>query len=198
MSLKNTLIILISLLFITYEYGVRLTGNRTILDVSSYFGLSDTQMSVLSFAYYVSYFIFLLPSVILINKFGLYRAWLGAICALTLGCVLFASSSSLLLLVTARVLMGIGSSFTLIGVFVIISGLSSKGKIIGLLMSLVVFGSMWVIGPWILLIDNFRDWKDIYWFAAICGDALLLLWVVVGRATREHCSTTFPWNKTCP
>ena len=162
--------------FIIYEYAVRVSDSVILLQLQRSFHLSSLHLSFLSSAYYFAYVLFMIPAGIIIDRFGLYRAWSIAILILIFGCALFAMRIDLTVLFIARILMGIGSSFASIGVFALMLRHKYSGLLIGITMAMGMFGALMGQGPWLQLTHFLGFWAYTYWFATIVGIVLWLFW----------------------
>ena len=79
------------------------------------------------------------------------------------------------LLIIARILMGTGSSFAVIGVFALMIRHKYSGFLIGVTMGMGMLGVLLGQGPWLQVTNYFGVWAETYWFAAGIG---LLMWIV--------------------
>jgi len=102
-------------LYIIVEYALRVSDSVIVDHLMADFGVAAAGIGVLSSAYYIPYVFMQFPAGILIDRFGLKLSWTHGIFLVTLGSYLFAKSTSLEVATLARILMGIGSAFALIG-----------------------------------------------------------------------------------
>ncbi|ODN41741.1 MFS transporter [Piscirickettsia litoralis] len=181
MDRKSLPILLIAWIFVIYEYAVRVSDSVILPSLSVHLSLSAAQLSGLSSAYYISYVLFMIPAGILIDRYGLHRTWLIAISLLILGCVLFAWAPSLTVLIIARILMGLGSNFAVIGTLALSIGFKRKGLLIGLTMAFCMFGAFLGQGPWLFITNILGHWQLTYWLAAAIGCILLIVWAIIGK-----------------
>jgi MFS family permease len=181
-------------LFVIFEYAVRVSDSVILPTLQLNYHLSAAQLAELSSAYYLTYIIAMLPAGILIDRISLYRSWSAAISILTLGCFLFAYADSLMMLVLARILMGLGSSFAIIGVFsCAVKEKKHSGLLIGLTMLMAMLGAVIGQGPWLQLTLVLKHWSSAYLIAGGFGVLLLILWMVLGRYCQQH-ATSSNWS----
>ncbi len=139
-TVTHWFIVIIGWFYVAFEYTVRVSDSVILPQLQASFHLSAVHLSLLSSAYYITYVLFMVPAGILIDRFGLYRAWGAAIFILTLGCVLFALRLNFALLIIARILMGGGSAFAAIGVFALVLRHKYSGFLIGVTMAVAMLG----------------------------------------------------------
>ncbi|WP_108651993.1 MFS transporter [Dongshaea marina] len=179
MNKKLIPVLLTGWVFVVYEYAVRVSDSVILPQLSAHLGLDPAALGWLSSAYYFSYVIFMIPAGIMIDRYGLYRVWLVAISLLMLGCGLFAMAPNLGLLILARVLMGIGSNFAVIGTFALVMGSKRKGLLVGITMAFCMLGAFLGQGPWIWLTQTLGSWQLVYWLAGAFGALLLCGWALM-------------------
>ena len=89
-GVSHWIIVAIGWFYVIYEYTVRVSDSVILPQLQVSFHLSSVHLSLLSSSYYLAYVLFMIPAGILIDRFGLYRAWAISMLVLTIGCVLFA------------------------------------------------------------------------------------------------------------
>ena len=104
-------------LFVIYEYALRVSDGVVLPMIQAQFQLQASALSTLSSTYYFAYIISMVPAGLLIDRLGIYRAWLGALALVLIGALLFGSAHTFSMLIAARILMGVGSAFAVIGTF---------------------------------------------------------------------------------
>lgn len=168
-------------LFILYEYAVRVSDSVILPALQHEFGLSAADIGALSSGYYFAYIISMIPAGVIIDRYGLYLSWLVAILLVVLGCFLFGYSDSISMLVVARVLMGMGSAFAMIGVFSVALNSQHSGLLIGITMGVCMIGALLGQGPWLQLTQLCGDWQMPYFLSGFFGVILTFFWMFWGK-----------------
>ena len=174
-------VIIIAWCFVLIEYALRVSDSVIITQLQAAFTLSAKQIGVLSSAYYFTYVSCMLPAGILIDRYGLYRIWQIALSILGLGSLVFALKLSYGIAIIARIAMGFGSSFAVIGVFALIIDKQQAGKLIGLTMAVAMLGAVLGQGPWLQLTHYLHNWTGPYYLASVVLIGLLMLWRYYGH-----------------
>lgn len=180
---KYWIILIIGWIFVTYEYALRVSDSVILPQLQEIFHLTPSNLSLLSSGYYFAYVIFMLPAGIIIDRIGLYRAWLVAIGILVFGSVLFSLSNNLEIFIIARVFMGVGSSFAVIGVFAQCVKSRYCGLLIGITMGMCMLGVILGQGPWSAVSSYLDSWSDTYRYSAIFGMIIWIAWLIYGRCS---------------
>ncbi|BCD90942.1 MFS transporter [Francisella halioticida] len=181
---------LIGWIYIIYEYALRLSDSVILINLQDEYHLSSNHLASLSSAYYFAYIGLMIPASILIDRFGLFKTWVAAMGILIIGCVMFAFAPNLEILIIARILMGIGSAFAIIGIFALsVENVKHSGTLIGLTMLMAMIGALIGQGPWLQLTKYLGDWRETYLLAAVFGMVLVCVWSVFCRDAKSLTET---------
>ena len=175
-------VFLLGWLFVIYEYALRVSDSVILPQLQQTLGFSADKLSALSSAYYFTYVIGMIPAGVIIDRIGLYRSWLIAITTVSAGAALFASGHDLTLLIIARILMGAGSAFAIIGVFALSLSRKHSGLLVGITMAVGMAGAILGQGPFLSLTDLLGQWRLTFWVACALGLVLLIIWSLIGLA----------------
>tara|TARA_R110000868_G_scaffold380784_1_gene646868 strand:- start:43015 stop:44301 length:1287 start_codon:yes stop_codon:yes gene_type:complete len=182
------LVWIVAALFYAYEFFLRISPSVMKPDLMQTFAIDATQFGLLSGLYYYAYASMQLPVGVLLDTFGIRRLLTLAACAVTVGCLLFATTHSLLLAQLGRILMGIGSAFSFIGCLKLIANWFPEkylAMVIGLTNTLGVMGAISGEGPLSIVVHQL-GWRDTFFIAAICG---ILIVVLIRLLVRDK-----PWQ----
>lgn len=175
---KNKLLmstLLLGWLFILYSYATRMSDSVIIDQLMHTLQIGPGRIGILSSAFYLSYVFMQIPAGLLIDRYGICRAWTLAVAIIALGCFLFSISTDASLASFARVLMGIGSAFAWIGTIGVIYRLTGEKHaafLIGVSMTLCMLGAILGQGPWLWLTQHLGNWQQPYQLAAVIGIVL--------------------------
>lgn len=173
-------------LFVIYEYALRVSDGVVLPMIQAQFQLQASALSTLSSTYYFAYIISMVPAGLLIDRLGIYRAWLGALALVLIGALLFGSAHTFSMLIAARILMGVGSAFAVIGTFALALSRRYTGMLIGITMAIGMIGAILGQGPWESITTYFNSWHTTYWVSSYVGVALLIIWAVLGRSLPQN------------
>jgi MFS family permease len=164
--------------FIIYQYALRVSTGVLLSHFQNTFSLSAYDLSLLSSAFYFGYLLFMLPTGIMIDRYGLHRIWQISLVLLIASCIAFALSHSFLSILIARFVMGVASSGIIVGAIALSIQIfpKRKGLFIGIVVSMCTIGIFIGQGPWSSLVDVLPHWQDVFWVSAIVGLAFLVYW----------------------
>ncbi|MFV9930877.1 MAG: MFS transporter [Francisella endosymbiont of Hyalomma asiaticum] len=108
-------ICLIATLNYSYDFFIRAAPSVMGNDLISDFGISHTELGMLSSAYFVSYTIMQIPAGVMLDKYNRTFVISFATAFCVLGNYLFSATNYYEIAFTGRILMGIGSAFGFIG-----------------------------------------------------------------------------------
>ena len=168
-------------LFVIYEYALRVSDGVVLPMIQAQFHLQASSLSTLSSTYYFAYIISMVPAGLIIDRLGIYRAWLGALALVLIGSMLFGSAHTFSMLIIARILMGVGSAFAVIGTFALAISRKYTGMLIGITMAVGMVGAIIGQGPWESMTIYFGSWHITYWASGYIGVSLLIVWAIIGR-----------------
>ncbi|API86610.1 MFS transporter [Francisella uliginis] len=177
---------LVGWIYVIYEYALRVSDSVILVNLQNEYHLSSNHLASLSSAYYFAYIGLMIPASILIDRFGLFRVWIVAMSILAIGSLMFALAPNLEVLIIARILMGIGSAFAIIGIFALsVENIKYSGTLIGLTMLMAMVGALIGQGPWLQLTKYLGGWRETYLLAAVFGMILVCVWIIFCRGAKS-------------
>ncbi|HLD95437.1 MAG TPA: MFS transporter [Alphaproteobacteria bacterium] len=169
-------------LFYLYEYVLRVSPSVMTEGLTQSFGVTSTELGVLSSFYYYAYTILQVPCGVIVDKWGPRRVITFSSILCTVGSFQFALSDTLLSAQIGRFLIGAGSACAFLSTlkvaadwfsvryFVVAAGLTSMMGVLG-----GVFGAR----PFAILVNNV-GWRSAMIYAAIFGIFVtVLVWFVI-------------------
>lgn len=115
------LVWLFAVLFLFYEFILRLTPSIISDTIMNYFGISNTGFGLLTSCYLLAYALMQIPAGIIIDRYGARKIISLSFFIIATGALLFAKGDNLKVATLGRILIGIGSSSGFIGMFYICS-----------------------------------------------------------------------------
>lgn len=175
-------------IFFFYTFLLQVSPSVMVRDLMSAFSVHATSIGNFASVYFMIYMIMQIPVGILFDRFS--ARWLltlaAAMCGI--GCVIFATAHSFSAAIFSRALIGLGSSFAVVGSFNIASlWFSSKrfAAITGLTITIGMFGAVAGESP-LALMTNYFGWRTSMNIFAIVGIAFsILIWLIV-RNPKSH------------
>ncbi|MGD9109183.1 MAG: MFS transporter [Gammaproteobacteria bacterium] len=183
-------------IFYFYTFLLQVSPSVMVHDLMSSFSVHATAISNFASIYFFIYMIMQIPVGILFDRFS--ARWLltlaAALCGI--GCVIFAASHSFSAAVFSRALIGLGSSFAVVGSFNVASLWFSPKRfaaITGLTVTIGMFGAVSGESPLALMINHF-GWRTSMNIFAVIGIAFsILMWLIVrnpNAQTKPHHAKT--------
>ena len=173
------LILAIASLFYLYEFLHRIIPCIMAHEITNDFVITATEMGTVSACYYIAYAVMQIPAGILLDRFGSHNLLSLAALIVSIGSLLFATTTSLELARLSRILIGLGSAFSFIGCLrlgAIWFPTNHTGLIIGLTNLVGVVG-ITLSGYSIAVCVNLLNWRNTMIFISVLGFILTgLLW----------------------
>lgn len=110
------LVLLVGMAFYAYEYILRVIPGTMIEDIGEFSQLTSTHLSQFSFYYYIGYTLMQIPVGILLDSVDKRKIMVMACLLCAVGNFFFLNLDHMALAYFGRLLIGIGSSFALVGV----------------------------------------------------------------------------------
>lgn len=182
------LVWVIAAIFYSYEFFLRISPGVMTNDLMASFNIDATVVGLLSGFYYYAYASMQIPVGILLDTFGIRRLLTSAAVLVAGGCLLFATSHALWQAELGRILMGIGSAFSFIGVLKLATNWFSEkyfAMVIGLTNTLGVLGAITGQAPLANFV-NTVGWRQSMFIAAILGVVIAGLIFLIIRDYPKH------------
>jgi MFS family permease len=181
----------VAILFAAYEFFLRTFLGSLAQQIMSSWHLTVLQFSDLNSAYYFAYGLMQLPVGLLVGRYGVKRSLMFAASLLVFSTLLFAHSDLYALALTARVLMGVGSSFAFICMFeLIMKEFSDRyhGSAIGASQFITTLGPLLAGGPLVIFIHHFHlSWQVAIDYVGFFGLLFVLLSFCIASDNRKNC-----------
>ncbi len=192
-SITGIIVWLCCLIFYFYEFFLRTFVGTLAQSVIADLGLSSEQFAIMGAAYYVTYSMMQIPVGYLTDRFGAKRTVIAATVLCGLSIILFAFSKHFYLLVTARFLMGLGSSFGFVSLLVVITNWFPANlypTFIGISQFIGTLGPLLAAGPLVsVLKSSGLGWPALLLRVGYVGLGLALLFIFAIRTKRRDLST---------
>lgn len=174
---KAWLIWVIAAVFYSYEFFLRISPGVMTNNLMASFRIDATAVGLLSGFYYYAYASMQIPVGILLDTFGIRRLLTIAAIFVAFGCYLFANSNQFWQAELGRVLMGIGSAFSFIGVLKLATNWFAEeyfAMVIGLTNTLGVLGAIGGEAPLANFVKSI-GWRQSMFVAMTVGIVIALL-----------------------
>ncbi|MBC2602371.1 MFS transporter [Puniceicoccus vermicola] len=174
--------------FFLYEFFLRTVLSSVETPVMKSLGLNAETFSILGSCYYLTYGLMQIPVGIIVDRLGVKLTMVisTAICAGS--AILFAVSQGFWMGLSARMLMGFGSSFAFITLLVIVREWFPRkyfGFFAGLSQFVGTLGPIFAGGPLVALLDDANmTWRTIIAVSGLLGFGLTLLSLLFVRGKK--------------
>ncbi len=177
----------IASVFYAYQYVLRVMPNIMLTDIMDRFHISAAAFGQFSGVYYIGYSLMHLPAGIMLDRFGPKRVMSGCILMTVLGLVPLIFADHWVYPVLGRVLIGIGSSAAILGIFKIIRMMFSEAWFSRMLSFSVMIGLIGAIyggGP-VSYMRNVFGYETVIQLFALSGIILALItyWMIPHETT---------------
>ncbi|WP_168456242.1 MFS transporter [Wolbachia endosymbiont of Ctenocephalides felis wCfeJ] len=173
---RNFLIWLLVSLFYAYQYILRVIPNIIVPELVTKFNIGTTEIGQFCGLYYVGYVLAHIPVGILLDRFGSKIVISTCIALTSLGALPLVSSNNWSYSVIGRIITGVGSSASILGLFKIISLYYRREKF-AIMFSISVIigisGGVFATKPLHVLFDKF-GWDYVFTVCVIFGLLLAL------------------------
>lgn len=175
-------IFLLSASFYLYEFILQVAPSVMADAMMKTFHVGAAGFGVVSAFYFYAYAPMQLPAGLLFDRYGPRKLMTAALLLCALGSFFFASTDQLLTAALGRLLIGIGSAFSFIGVLVLLSRwfkASQFAILAGIAQSMSSIGAMFGEVPLAALIQQV-GWRNASFILSLLGLILaLLMWLII-------------------
>lgn len=181
-KLSAYLIFLLSASFYLYEYVLQVAPGVMAESMMKTFHVNAAGFGIISAFYFYAYAPMQLPAGLLFDRYGPRKLMTVALVLCALGSFFFAATNSLYMAALGRLLIGIASAFSFIGVLVLISRWFPARQfalLAGIAQLMSSVGAMFGEMPLAELVERL-GWRDASFFLAFVGLGLAaLIWLVI-------------------
>lgn len=173
---------IIASVFYAYQYILRVMPNIMLNDIMQQFGMSTTTFGQFSGVYYIGYSLMHLPIGIMLDRYGPRKVMTGCILLTVAGLMPLLFAEHWIYPIFGRLLIGLGSSAAILGVFKIIRMTFSETlfpRMLSFSVTIGLIGAIYGGGPVSYMRDVFGYQAVVQLFAA--GGVLLALltyWII--------------------
>lgn len=169
--------------FVLYQFQLQMCSGPMVKSLMQDFSITALGAGILSSTYYYVYALMQMPAGMLIDRFGARRLLSISSAVCMIGCLLFATTSYLLVAELGRVLMGAGSAFAFVGALYLIGQWFPPSRFAMLLGMSDMIGSIGSLLSNIALAASVAafSWRSSMLVAAAIAGLLTILNVLVIR-----------------
>lgn len=186
--LRACLIWGLAAVFYLYELMLLVSPSVMVDDLSITFKTTAEQLGSLAAFYYYAYALMQIPVGLLVDRFGPRKLLTLAALFCTLGCLIFAFSSTLWMAQTGRFVMGIGGSFAVVGCLKLASiwfPVNRFALLTGVMVAVGMMGGVFGQAPVAKCVIAI-GWRHTILLGAIIGVLLsVLMWLVVSDQPKK-------------
>ena len=173
---------LIASIFYAYQYILRVMPNIMLDDIMQQFQISTSTFGQFSGVYYIGYSLMHLPIGIMLDRFGPKKIMTGCILLTVIGVLPLIFADHWIYPIGGRLLLGIGSSAAILGLFKIIRMTFSEEKfprMLSLSVTIGLIGAIYGGGP-VSYMREVLGYRDVVEIFAIVGVLLALVtyWII--------------------
>lgn len=164
-------------LFYFYENLIQVSFGVMSNELMHDFAVTSQTLGVLSGIYFYSYSFMQLPSGIMVDYFGPKRLLIIATATCALSTIAFSMTHSFYMALLARLMIGFGSAFAVVGTMKLAANWFSSNRfafLTGLMVTIGMMGSIVGEAPLSMLVDHF-GWRESMVFMGCFGLALAAL-----------------------
>lgn len=177
-------------LFYLYENLIQVSPGVMVHDLMKAFSINSAALgSVIAFFFY-SYAGMQIPVGVMVDNYNARFLLTGAALSCAVGCILFGTAESTIMIALGRFLIGFGAAFAAVCSMKLAANWFPAKQftlLVGLMVTIGMLGSMAGETPLALLVDNI-GWRETMIFMAIFGIILAILIFSVVRHSPEHLS----------
>lgn len=181
------IVLFFAAVFYFYEFWLQVSPGVMAPDIMRHYGVSGTQLAYLATFYFIGYAGVQLPAGILFDKIGPRKLLASASICCAIGTLIFATASHFQLLLAARFITGIGSSFAYLGALVLAANWFPPKRFAmlnGLVVTLGMIGAVFGEKPLALMV-NALGWQRSMFDLGIAGLVLAVVLFLVIRDRLE-------------
>lgn len=175
----------IGALFYGYEFFLQVSPGVMVPDLMRSFSATAEQLGTLSAIYFYAYACMQIPVGVLMDRFGPRRLLFFAAITCALGCFIFASSDTLAIAKIGRLLIGLGSSFAVVGTLTIAANwfpLNRFALATGIMVTIGMLGATCGEEPLAMLVEKV-GWRETLFILAGAG---IVITILIGLIMRDH------------
>ncbi len=183
--------------FYFYEFLLQVSPSVMVPQLSRAFHADARTLGDLAAFYFYAYAVMQIPVGLLYDRYGVKRILTTAILVCATGTLIFSQSSSLGYAETGRTLIGLGSSFAVVGCLQLATiwfPVRRFALLTGLMLTIGMLGAMGGEAPLALLVNAF-GWRQAMTLLAIAG---LLLAIIMSLIIRDNPDKTTLKNNPIP
>ncbi len=173
---------IVASIFYAYQYILRVMPNIMLTDIMQQFHIDAATFGQFSGVYYIGYSLIHLPIGIMLDKYGPRKVMTGCILLTVIGILPLAFATHWSYPILGRVLVGIGSSAAILGVFKIVRMTFDEKRftrMLSLSVTIGLIGAIYGGGPVSFMREMFGYQMVVQIFAYVgVGLALLTYWIV--------------------
>ncbi|MFI4919694.1 MAG: MFS transporter [Legionellales bacterium] len=178
--------------FYFYEFLLQVSPGVMGTELMRDFAITSQTLGILSGIYYYSYSPMQLPCGILIDRFGPHRVLTIATTLCATSTIAFGLTDSLFMACFARLMIGFGSAFAVVGTMKLTVNWFSPNRFVlltGLMVTIGMLGAMGGEVPLALLVDHV-GWRQSMIIMGIIGLVIALLIFIIAKDHPETASET--------
>ena len=151
------------------SYGLRSVNAVIAPELMQELSITAAGLGLLTSAYFLSFGLFQLPLGLLLDRFGPRRVEAGLLLVAAVGCVLFATGTSLKTLAMARALIGLGVSACLMASFKAFSQWFPSDRLPSLTATIMVAGGLGALSASVPVEAALPllGWRGVFWVCAV-------------------------------
>jgi sugar phosphate permease len=176
-------------LFYLYEFLLRVSVSVMTEGLMESYGVTSTELGVLSSYYYFSYVALQIPCGLIVDRIGPRRVITYSSMLCTIGAFLFSHGNDIFLAKMGRLLIGAGSACAFLSTLKVAADWFSPRKFVlaaGLTAMMGVIGGTFGQRPFAVLVNNV-GWRDAMNYAAIAGIFVTcIVWLLIRDKKRHH------------
>lgn len=181
-SSRGWLIWAVAMTFVLFQFTLQLSSGVLIEQVAISFKLSASHAGVMSASYYYIYVLLQVPAGILADRFGARRILSIGSFACGLGCLIFATSSSITMAEFGRLVMGGGGALSFVGVLYLVQHWFPVHRFAMMVGLTETVGLVSSIGGSVLMAEVITDvgWRETMMAAGIISITIALFcWLII-------------------
>ena len=175
-------------LFYLYESLIQVSPGVMVPDLMKAFSINSAALgSVIAFFFY-SYAGMQIPVGVLVDNYNARFLLTGAALSCALGCVLFGTANSIVMIALGRLLIGFGAAFAAVCAMKLAANWFPPRKfsfLVGLMVTTGMIGSMIGETPLAILVDSI-GWRETMLFLAVFGIIIVVLIASVVRHSPDY------------
>lgn len=178
----------ITAIFFFYTFLLQVSPSVMVHDLMRSFSVSATALSNFASIYFLIYAVMQIPVGILFDQWSARRLLTLATALCGIGCVIFGTTHSFGIAILSRALIGLGSSFAVVGSFNMAAQWFAPKRfaaITGLTVTIGMFGAVSGETPLALMISHF-GWRATMNIFAVIGIILsILVWLIIRNSPSQ-------------